>query len=170
MPRRSTNIKWLSVPPVNSLKPCATSAAASAFAFLRTCFWYSVNSGFNASPRQTAFAAMTCSNGPPWVPGKMALLKLNLSAASLLARIMPPLGPRRVLWVVVVTTSAYGIGLMCSPAATRPAMWAISTIKYAPTLSAISRNFLKSISLAYALAPARISFGLCSTARRSTWS
>ena len=54
---------------------------------------------------------MICSNGPPWVPGKIALLKLNFSAASLLAKIRPPLGPLKVLWVVVVTTSAYGIGL-----------------------------------------------------------
>ena len=57
--------------------------------------------------------------GPPWVPGKIALLKLNFSAASLLAKIRPPLGPLNVLWVVVVTTSAYGIGLGCSPLATR---------------------------------------------------
>ena len=35
-----------------------------------------------ASPKQTAFAAITCSRGPPWVPGKIALLKLNLSAAA----------------------------------------------------------------------------------------
>ena len=47
-----------------------------------------------------------CIRDRPWVPGKMALLKLNFSAASLFARIIPPLGPLNVLWVVVVTTSA----------------------------------------------------------------
>ena len=85
---------------------------------------------------------------------------LNFSAASAELKIIPPLGPRSVLWVVVVTTSAYGIGLGCAPPATRPAMCAISTIKYAPTSSQISLNFLKSITLAYALAPAIIIFGL----------
>ena len=53
------------------------------------------------------------------MPGNTALLKLNFSAASRFARIMPPLGPRSVLWVVVVTTCAYGIGLSWKPAATR---------------------------------------------------
>ena len=53
--------------------------------------------GASASPKQMALAAITCSSGPPWLPGKIALLKLNFSAASLLARIIPPLGPRRVL-------------------------------------------------------------------------
>ena len=43
--------------------------------------------------------------------------------------ITPPRGPRRVLCVVVVTTSAYPKGEGCSPAATSPAMWAISTIR-----------------------------------------
>jgi hypothetical protein len=47
---------------------------------------------------------------------------------------MPPRGPRSVLCVVVVTTSAYGTGDGCSPAATSPAMCAMSTMKYAPTL------------------------------------
>ena len=44
-------------------------------------------------------------------------------------RIRPPRGPRKVLCVVVVVTCACGIGEGCSPAATRPAMCAISTIK-----------------------------------------
>ena len=46
---------------------------------------------------------------------------------------MPPRGPRSVLWVVVVTKSACGTGLGCTPPATRPAMWAMSTISGAPT-------------------------------------
>ena len=57
---------------------------------------------------------------------------------------MPPRGPRSVLCVVVVTMSASGTGEGCTPAATRPAMCAMSTISAAPTLSAISRNFAKS--------------------------
>ena len=36
MPRRSTNIRWLSVPPVRILNPCFRSAAASAAAFFFT--------------------------------------------------------------------------------------------------------------------------------------
>ena len=47
----------------------------------------------------------------------------------LLAKIIPDLGPRSVLWVVEVTTSAYGIGEGYTPAATSPDIWAISTNK-----------------------------------------
>ena len=36
------------------------------------------------------------------------------------------------MWVVVVTKSAYGIGFGCSPAATSPAKWAMSTNSSAP--------------------------------------
>ena len=53
-------------------------------------------------------AAMICISGPPCVPGKMAL-SICFAYCSL-QRIMPPLGPRRVLCVVVVTTSAHGHG------------------------------------------------------------
>ena len=60
-------------------------------------------------------------------------------------RITPPRGPRKVLCVVVVTTCACGNGEGCAPPATSPAKWAMSTISNAPTLSAISRNFLKSM-------------------------
>ena len=54
--------------------------------------------------------------------------------------------------------------------ATKPEKCAISTIRYAPTLSAISLNLLKSITLEYALPPAIINFGLCSKASFSTLS
>ena len=60
------------------------------------------------------------------------------------ARIMPLRGPRRVLCVVEVTMSAYGHGLGCSPAATRPEKCAMSTSSIAPTLSAIWRKRGKS--------------------------
>lgn len=49
-------------------------------------------------------AAITCIRGPPCIPGKTALS--TALACSLVVRIMPPLGPLKVLWVVVVTKSA----------------------------------------------------------------
>ena len=83
-----------------------------------------------------ALAAMTCIRGPPWIPGNacesMAFAYFSLQ------RINPPRGPRRVLWVVVVTKSACATGLGCTPAATRPAMCAMSASRYAPTSRAIS--------------------------------
>ena len=157
--RRSTSIRWLSVPPDTISNPLSINASANTEAFFTICFWYSLNSGVNASFKHTAFAAITCIKGPPWIPGKIALLKLYFLFTSSLDKIIPPLGPRSVLWVVVVVTCAYGIGLSWRPAATKPAIWAISTINTAPTSSAISRILLKSIFLAYALAPAIIIFG-----------
>ena len=58
-----------------------------------------------------------------------------------------------------VTTSAYLVGFGYAPPATSPEKCAISTKRYAPTLSQIALNFLKSIILEYALPPAIISFG-----------
>ena len=81
---------------------------------------------------------------------------------------MPPRGPRRVLWVVVVTTWACGTGFGCWPPATRPAKWAMSTISQAPTESAIARKRAKSIWRGIAEPPAMISLGLCSLASSST--
>ena len=49
-------------------------------------------------------------------------------------------GPRSVLWVVSVTTSAYGTGLGWAPPAMRPAMWAASNMNSAPTSSAMARK------------------------------
>ena len=60
-----------------------------------------------------------------------------------------------------VTNSACGTGSGWSFAATSPAMWAMSTIKSAPTSRQISANFAKSSTRGYALAPAMTSFGLC---------
>ena len=57
-----------------------------------------------ASLKHTALAATTCISGPPWLPGKMA--ESIFFASSSLQRMTAPRGPRRVLWVVVVTTSA----------------------------------------------------------------
>ena len=71
-------------------------------------------------------------------------------------RIAPARGPRSVLCVVNVTTSAYGTGDGCAPPATRPAMCAASTSSSAPTSSAIARNASKSMIREYAVAPAMI--------------
>ena len=66
---------------------------------------------------------------------------------------MPPRGPRRDLWVVVVTMCACGTGSK-SPVktlpATRPAKCAMSTMKVAPTSSAISRMMRKFTFRGYA--------------------
>jgi len=72
-------------------------------------------------------AAMTCMRGPPWMPGKTA--ESIFFARSALHITSPPLGPLRVLCVVVVMKWAYPAGLGWSPAATRPAMWAMSAIR-----------------------------------------
>ncbi len=92
-------------------------ALARAWALLMTCLQYSANSSVSASPNATALAAMTCSNGPPWVPGKTAPSRIALIilisplgvvkpqglGKSVPIIITPPRGPRRVLWVVEVT-------------------------------------------------------------------
>ena len=81
---------------------------------------------------------------------------------------MPPRAPPSVLWIVVVTTSAYGTGFGCMPAATSPAKWAMSTMSSAPTSSAIARKRSKSRKRGYADQPASSSFGWRSLAMRST--
>ena len=63
------------------------------------------------------------------MPGKTAWL--TFWAQSFLHRMKPPRGPRSVLCVVEVTKSATGTGSACSSAATRPAMWAMSTMNSA---------------------------------------
>lgn len=50
---------------------------------------YVLNSGFNASPKHTAFAAIIFSRGPPWVPGNIALLTFSIISL-LLVNIKPP--------------------------------------------------------------------------------
>src|SRR6516164_1529836 len=73
----------------------------------------------------------------------------------------PPRGPRSVLCVVVETMSACGTGLECTPAATRPAICAMSTKNTASTDLAIFAMRSKSMTRGYALAPATIILGLC---------
>ena len=67
-------------------------------------------------------------------------------ACSALQRIIPPRGPRSVLCVVVVTTSACGTGDGYTPVAASPAKCAMSTMKIAPTSFATSANAAKSIT------------------------
>ena len=86
-------------------------------------------------------AAMTCISGPPCVPGKTA--RSICLASSARPKMRPPRGPRRVLWVVVVTMSACGKGLGCRPAATSPAMWAMSTKRSASTSCAMRGHALE---------------------------
>ena len=81
---------------------------------------------------------------------------------------IPPRGPRRVLWVVEVTTCACGTGFGYTPAAISPATWAMSTNRYAPILSAMARKRAQSTTCEYAENPATTIFGLCSSASRST--
>ena len=97
-----------------------------------------------ASLSATAFAATWCISGPPCRNGKTAL-SIRLARSSR-HKIMPPRGPRSTLCVVNDTTSAYGTGEGIAPPATRPMKCAASTMKYAPTSSAISRNAAKSMS------------------------
>ena len=101
---RSTSIKWLSVPPDTISIPRDINPLQSACALATIFLPYSLKLGSNASLKQTAFAAITCIKGPPWIPGKMALFNLCSVANSSLERIIPPRGPRSVLCVVVVVT------------------------------------------------------------------
>jgi len=96
------------------------------WALLITFFVYILKSLDKASLKQTALAAITCINGPPCKPGKIALLNFFINS-SLLVKIIPPLGPRNTLCVVDVTTSAYLVGFGYSPPATKPEKCAIST-------------------------------------------
>ena len=72
--RRSTSSKWLSVPPDTSRNPSAARPAASACAFFTICAAYSLKLGCAASWNATAFAAITCSSGPPCRPGNIGLV------------------------------------------------------------------------------------------------
>ena len=126
---RSTSIRCVSVPPDTIDIPLLIRPSLSAFALATIFCWYTLNSGCSASLKHTAFAAITCIRGPPCIPGNTALFNLSSSATAWLLMIIPPLGPLRVLWVVVVVICAYSIGLWWSPAATSPAICAISAIR-----------------------------------------
>ena len=80
--------------------------------------WRSRKASVCAIRSATALPAMTCISGPPCWPGKTA--ELIFLAYSSLQRIMPPRAPPSVLWIVVVTTSACGTGLGCTPGRDEP--------------------------------------------------
>ena len=94
------------MPPVIRSKPRSCSAAASAFAFATIWLPYSRNSGVAASFSATPMRGDRVVVRPALQPGKTALS--IASACSLLAEDHAPRGPRSVLCVVVITTSAYG--------------------------------------------------------------
>ena len=166
---KSTSKTCVSVPCVTVSSPPLINSSDRAWAFLITCLMYCLKSGRSASPNATALAAITCIKGPPWIPGKIAELNFFAKSASFV-RIIPPLGPRSVLCVVVVATWQCGNGDGYSPAAINPAKCATSAKTYAPTLSAILRIFAKSIVLGIADPPAMINFGLCAFANSAIWS
>ena len=95
-------------------------------------------------------AAISCGSGPPSTIGQP---RSTWSASSGWHSTMPPRGPRSDLCVVVVTMCACGTGSK-SPVntlpATSPAKWAMSTMKVAPTSSAISRMIRKLTFRGYA--------------------
>ena len=96
------------MPPVRTSRPPAWSSSASASAFARTCVWYSRNAARPAIRKHVAFAAITCSIGPPCMPGKTA--RSSACACSSRQRTKPERGPESVLCVVEETKSQYGTG------------------------------------------------------------
>ena len=141
----SSSTMWLSVPPVTNRAPRRRKPSASALALSATRCAYAWNEGWRASASATALAAITWDSGPPSTIGQPLS---TASAYSGVASTRPPRGPRSDLCVVVVVTCACGTG-SSSPVntlpATSPAKCAMSTIRVAPTSSAISRIFAKSI-------------------------
>src|SRR4029453_18023830 len=73
--------------------------------------------------------------------------------------ILGPVGPAEDEPARPATKGAGGTGDTCSPAITRPAMCAMSAISAAPASWATAPNRAKSISRAYAEAPAMMSLG-----------
>ena len=68
---------------------------------------YVLKSGRRASVKATVLAAITWGSGPPSTSGQP---RSTWSFKSSLHKTSPPRGPRKVLWVVVVTIWAWGIG------------------------------------------------------------
>ncbi len=150
---RSMSIKWLSVPLLIRLYPLFTNASAMACAFVIICLAYCVYSSVNISPNDTALAAITCSSGPPCIPGNTARSRRALmgrifplgsftpNGLSKSFRIItiPPLGPRSVLWVVELTIWQCSNGSFSRPFAINPAGCAMSASTKAPMESATSR-------------------------------
>ena len=167
--RRSTSMRWLSVPPETRRRPHSTIASPIALGVdRRTWSMYALNSGCSASPNATALAAMTCSSGPPCMPGENGLV--DRLGVLLLAE--DEAAARAAQRLVRGGGDEVGVGHRetgAAPVATRPAMCAMSTMSSAPTSSAIAREALEVDRCAgRPSAPAMIILGLCSWARRST--
>jgi hypothetical protein len=126
--RRSTSIRWLSVPPETTSSPCSISVAASALALATTWRGIGLELGLQRFLEGHGLGGDDMHQRPALQAGEDAEL-IFLAMSSSLVRIMPPRGPRSDLCVVVVVTWACGTGEGCTPPATRPAMWAMSTIR-----------------------------------------
>ena len=133
---RSTSIRWLSVPPETSRKPALAQTLGQGLRVRDDLPAVVLELRLAWPPGSRRPWRRSCASaGRPGCRGRPA--GRCLSANSSRQRIKPLRGPRRVLCVVVVTKSAYGTGLGWQPAATSPAMCAMSTISSAPTSSAI---------------------------------
>ena len=132
----STSIRWLSVPPLTSRKPASDSRAASRAAFCTICCWYVAELGRQRFLEAHGFGRDDVHQRPALHAGEEGAIEI-LRELRVLQSTMPPRGPRSVLCVVVVTKSEYGTGLGCSPAATSPAMCAMSVMTSAPASSAV---------------------------------
>mmetsp|Transcript_28217 Transcript_28217/g.63810 ORF Transcript_28217/g.63810 Transcript_28217/m.63810 type:complete len:202 (-) Transcript_28217:590-1195(-) len=141
--RRSQSKRWLSVPPVTMRHPELARCSAKALQLATTSVQYWRNAGVATCRSWTASAPVVALCGPPCNAGKTALS--ICSRNSLRQKIIPPRGPRRLLCVVVVTTSACGKGEGCKPVATKPLMWAMSTKRKAPTSSHMLRKAAQSM-------------------------
>ena len=166
---RSIRIRWLSVPPETRSKPRSSSAVGER---LRVRDDLRARSRANAGVRRLVRArprspAVVWLCGPPWRPGKTALVDRR-GVLARLHMIIAPRGPRSVLWVVVVTTSACPTGDGCAPPAIRPAMCAMSATRMAPTSSAIAAKPAKSIVRGNAVPPQKMSFGRSRSASSRT--
>ena len=89
-------------------------------------------------------------------------------ACSSVDMIIAPRGPRRVLCVVVVITSAYPTGDGWAPPAIRPAMCAMSATSTAPTSRAISAKAGKSMVRGIAVPPQKMTLGRSARASSRT--
>ena len=81
---------------------------------------YISNDGSSASWKAIALAKVVWSCGPHWTPGNTA--RASATAYFCFDMIRAQRGPRRVLCVVVVTISQYGIGFSIAFPAIRPAI------------------------------------------------
>ena len=117
------------VPSLTSLYPLDFKDEAKALAFSTTLAEYSLKEGSKASPKHTAFPAITCISGPPCDPGKQPYLFLRQSLHHLTKSFLPLvlLMSYELLWLLCVHVGR----VRMSPPATSPAMCAISHINMA---------------------------------------